>query len=491
MAALTRPRIMLLPLLSAALCLTFQVAQSGRPDYPRYPRVIDSTRDSVTMRTSQYGEQGRRRPVTEALRSSAFHDATARSMLLAARVARMRQDSALHSYDAMAYERVSAGMSITSIGRNRLIFRHEAASRVRWQQGIGAWVDVKGARTVVPIVHNDEADREIKRESRSEPDLMGAVPYYPGYEPLWVGGGEVARAQVDESEIVNPIADGAEAYYTFESGDSLSFRLPDGTSVHLRELRFRPRQPKWNLVVGSAWLDTRSGQVVRAAYRLSVPIDVWGLVKEENQTGEDDVPGWVMAMMSPMKAELSAIGVEYGLYEGRFWLPRLRVAEGSATVSFMHVPVKMEESFKYASVNGKDTLPPINFGQFSPRARVQVPDSLRGRARRAWIDSATAAQRARARASNDSIRAGLKPRPPMPISACDTSDTRTTTRDPYNGRVRVAMRVPCDPEKLEHSPDLPPSIYDKNEEIFNEKDLEALKAAALSLSAQAPLQFRP
>ena len=61
-------------------------------------------------------------------------------------------------------------------------------------------------------------------------------------------------------------------------------------------------------------------------------------------------------MITPMKAEVSAIAIEYGLYEGRFWLPRLRLAEGEAQVSFMHVPFKVEESFKYASVNAKDTL---------------------------------------------------------------------------------------------------------------------------------------
>jgi hypothetical protein len=43
---------------------------------------------------------------------------------------------------------------------------------------------------------------------------------------------------------------------------------------------------------------------------------------------------------------------------------------------------------------------------------------------------------------------------------------------------------------LENSPDLPPSIYDPGEELFGTKELDALKAEALSLGAQAPLQFR-
>jgi hypothetical protein len=56
--------------------------------------------------------------------------------------------------------------------------------------------------------------------------------------------------------------------------------------------------------------------------------------------------------------------------------------------------------------------------------------------------------------------------------------------------IPVAMRVPCDTASLSHSPDLPPSIYDAGEEVFDLKDLEDLKAQALSLAAQAPLQFK-
>ncbi len=201
---------------------------------------------------------------------------------------------------------------------------------------------------------------------------MGEIPYYPGYEPLWVGGGDVARAQVDETEIVHPIADGAEAYYTYETGDSVSFKLPDGKVIQLRELRVRPRQPKWNLGVGSLWFDTRSGQLVRAAYRLSVPMDIWAVATEDDPKSMDDVPVWVKPLITPMKAEVSAIAVEYSLHEGRFWLPRLRYAEAYAQVSFMRVPVKVEESFKYASVNGTDTLPTIPL----PPPRLQPPDSL-------------------------------------------------------------------------------------------------------------------
>src|SRR5262249_56766225 len=92
---------------------------------------------------------------------------------------------------------------------------------------------------------------------------------------------------------------------------------------------------------------------------------------------------WRSRLITPRKPAISAIAVEYSLHEGRFWLPRLRYAEGYAQVSFMRVPVKVEENFKYASVNGTDTIPTIHL----PPPRLGPPDSLGDDARIAWRDS--------------------------------------------------------------------------------------------------------
>jgi hypothetical protein len=460
--------------------------------------VRDSIADTLNGRTG-WRHSGIRRPVTAEVLATAFKDPTAKITLLHARAARMTQDSALVSYDAMSYQRISAGLGFTAIGRDRLLFRHESAARIRWQQGVGVWMDAKGARTAVPMVTNHEARVEIEDEMH-DPDLNASIPYFPGNEPFWIGS-DIARSTVDERELVHPIADGAEAYYTYETGDSISFKLPNGTVIQLRELKVRPREAKWNLAVGSLWFDTKSGQLVRAAYRLAVPLDIWAVATEEDPKSMDDVPVWVKPMITPMKAELSAVAIEYGLHEGRFWLPRLRMAEGSAQVSFMHVPFKMEESFKYASVNGKDTIPtiPMQANTCGANAaslvclRNRMPDSLTDDQRQAWRDSVRAAVREHSRAVRDSIRLGLRiADTPIHYKACDTSSTRVIvqTHYRYENQLKVAVNVPCDLSKLENSPDLPKSIYDPGEELFGSKDLDALKAEALSLTAQAPFSVR-
>src|SRR3954469_4083951 len=117
-------------------------------------------------------------PVTPELEASAFRDKAARVLLHQAREARMRQDSALLAYDATAYQRISAGLGFRAFGRDRLLFRSENVSRVRWSRDNGTWVDLKGARTVIPMVKHLDDDDDM------DPDEMSPIPYYPGREAL-------------------------------------------------------------------------------------------------------------------------------------------------------------------------------------------------------------------------------------------------------------------------------------------------------------------
>jgi hypothetical protein len=453
-------------------------SKGGKGHYKRDTTVIvkDSTDSATLARVRENHGYARRLPVTEQVLATAFRDPEARVLLARARMARLSQDSALEAYDAMAYQRISAGMGFARIGRDRLIFRTENASRVQWQRGIGAWVEVKGQRTAIPIAPK-EAQEEAREDMAEEGD-MSAIPYYPGYEALWIGDGNGMQKTVNERELVHPLAKGAEAYYLYESGDSAVIRLPDKSSVKLRELKVRPREPKWNVVVGSLWFDAHSGQLVRAAYRFAEPLDVWSFVKEDDPHATDDIPRWVMPMISPIHAQITAVAIEYGLYEERFWLPRLRSAEGSAQVSFMRVPFKMEQSFRYNSVNVRDSLPPIVIAD--ALGLDTLSDSVADRMR----DSIREHRRAR----RDSIREGLLAKDHH-IGQCDTSAYRVIMRREGRGDgmpLNVAVRVPCDVSKLENSPDLPKSIFDPGEEVFGESERDALIREALSLGAQPP-----
>jgi hypothetical protein len=179
-------------------------------------------------------------------------------------------------------------------------------------------------------------------------------------------------------------------------------------------------------------------------------MDIWAIADEDTDDPDDKPPKWVKAMISPMTAKVNSVTVEYGLHEGRFWMPRLQGLEGEAQAGFMHVPFKMEQSFKYASVNG--SMPAI--------PQIAAVDTAQDSTSRAF-------RRARRReACNDK----------------SNSTSRVTNR--YEASLSVIVQVPCDTAKLAHSPELPKSIYDDGEEVFGTAQRDALIAEALTLGAQ-------
>jgi hypothetical protein len=205
-------------------------------------------------------------------------------------------------------------------------------------------------------------------------------------------------------------------------------------------------------------------------------------VQEQDPHAFDDVPKWVKPMIFPMHAEIAAVTIEYSLHEGRFWLPRVRTAEGAATVSFMHIPFALEQSFRYSSVNALDSLPAIRLA-----TAVQPPASLDSAGGEAWRDSVRTARRMAARARRDSVRKKLLP---PAVAQCDTSETTVSMQRLGDTKVPIGIRTPCNTDVLQHSKDLPPSIFDANDELFDVASRQALIDQALSMAAQPPLTLR-
>jgi hypothetical protein len=431
----------------------------------------DSTRGgsvSVGVRTP------RRIPVTDEHRRTAFKDAAARDLLLHARAARLEQDSTLLSYDVKSYQRISVGMSLRETARDRLVFRNENAAHVRWHRDFGARVEILGARSAVPIMAGiRDAEDELQQDMLDEVGDMMAIPYYPGKDELWlfemIGEAPEDADSTDREDgpmLVHPVAEGSEAYFTFKTGDSVLMALPNGARVTLRELIVSPREPRWNLVVGSFWFETERAHLVRAVMRFSAPMDVWEQVEADDSTANDDVPVLVRGLMTPMKAEITAVTIEYGLLEQRFWLPRVQGAEGYGRAGMFRIPVKIEQRYRYNSVNATEPEGVI------PGPRWARSDSVRDSLRASGLDSS---------AVRDSMRVYYAQRDTLRRAARDSSCAASGNFIEYsrreNGRLPLAVTVPCDVKKLATSAELPPSIYDAGEELFGAKERAELMEA--------------
>ena len=396
------------------------------------------------------------------------------ALVARARAARYQQDSTLASYQAVARQRVSGGIGVAPglgpapISRVRLAARMESLARVGWHHELGAWGEVLAARSVVPFLGQLEPDAE-------GPDAALTLPYYPGRDRLWPMS-ELREAMPNDRDwIAHPLDRGADSLYAFTIGDSLVFRLPDANSVTLREIRVRPRRPDERLIVGSLWVDVASGALVRAAYRPSVPIDLWPFM--ERNFDRDDRR--MVQRFGPFTGIVREVIVEHGLYQQRFWLPRTRIVTAEGTAKGGRVTASIEQTFQYERVAA---LAP---GELAHVTRDSVDiDPRDGRVRRPRWHGVERGSR-RCRPDRDVADPGSDP---------DSLMRDQSLAVMYSDGIRFRVLEPCDRRDLTNSPLLPPSIYDAGEKLFTESDFSALRKEvepALALDRQAEFNPRP
>jgi len=430
----------------------------------------------------------RRRPPTEAELSSAFATPEVRSFIERARLARFLVDSTLEGYKATSYERMTMGGSVAAVGRERLLGKRESVGDVTWSRAGGAHISLSGQRRERNTAFN------IPNYTG---DQLVPIPWYPGMDALWLpssrgpyGTGGRA-AEVDTTDLVHPLSAGSEAYYTFALGDSVSIAPQDGRRITLRELRTRPRAPRWNLSVGSYWFDTERMQLVRAVYRLSVPYDVW---TEVSNAGEKGPPWYVKALAQPLKGELQAVTLEYGLYESRFWLPRVRRVDGIVRAGPLQATVTIEQGFRYQSVNALAEVPTI------PEANLMLRvayDSLYGPWQQLWRDRRTLRTATDSvlwktrRAVLDSAWAQYGTRFDRQAEAdCLRDGVRYQTGTRLGDAVATRVAVPCDSAKLANAPELSGGLFAKRADVYS-STMDAATREALALEVQAEFNPQP
>jgi hypothetical protein len=421
-------------------------------------RVHVTDTDSTAQRDSTKKKPKKFISATPAQIESAYPDGATRTFVARARAARLAQDSTIISYEASTLQRLTIGVGISKFGRDRTLFRNEASSRVRWSRSVGAQIDVTGRRSAAPMI-GGVTDVDIE-------GALSPIPYYPGRDALWLGMGVVKETEEDD-DVINPLSKDAEAFYTYHTGDSISFRLPGGTTIQLREIEVRPRKADPRAIVGSFWFDATSAQLIRAAFRMSKPADLI-----ENSDG--DKPSlFARAFIPHVTASIEGVAIEYGLYQGRFWLPRSEVIEGRMTAGFARMGMSIEERFTYASVNALDTMP-IMRARYTP---IKAPPTPAG------TDTATAARLKRQYV--DSVVAAREK------AECDATGKRSVRTDRYKGVLPLMVLIPCDTAKLSHSLELPGSIYDTKDEVFSDAERDELLARAKSMMPPLPMYGLP
>lgn len=425
--------------------------------------------------------------------------ATAAELLARARRARLTQDAALRSYDALARERITARMALLAdVPLDRLVFRQETAARVRWSEATGIELTLVGRRRYeanLPFAPPLPAD--------VTGDVAAPVPYYPGRDALWIGGAAFVEAGADTAGLRNPLAPGAERWYAYALGDTVGIRVPNGRRITLRELRVTARVPHWRSVSGSYWFDARTGQLVRAVYHPTGTLDF--LAEGRRRADPRERPRrWFALAAGRLVGAIDAVTVEHGLYEGRIWLPRAQYAEGYVLGGPTRTRVRVEQTFRYDGVNV--ALPPplaVAPAALALRARVDslgALDSLRARERDVQL--------ARARTGRDSARAwdayirwqraAWRPlrlaRDSARAAACQAGGSdavATSTRLRYGRRLPARVFVPCDEARLAASPVFEGPLLAEDEGAWRAADADALRGVLGTTAATAAWAPQP
>ncbi len=416
---------------AALLALALQQADSTRPAGPD------------TLQADSAGQErpdSALPPPTAAQLADAYHDDVARELVRRARARRRTVDTSIDAYDAVARERIAAGLRLP--GRDRTLYRRETATRIAWRRDGPIELEVLGSREVIPPVSG---------APQVPDDLRNFVPHL-AFDPV---DSEVLM-RLNNDGWRNPLAPGAERDYRYESGDTTEIRLPDGRTVRLVELRVVPRRSDFRLVTGSFWIEQETNAVVQAVFRPARPFDI-----EEDDEDGDDVPG----LLKPIRFELEYVTLEYAYWDFRWWLPRTVAAEGVLQVtSLLRMPFSYSLSYTDYDVEGDPTRP-----------RVVMPDSVTERQRctpavrmTVAVDTDDARRERRTRA--DSTSSPTTPGDTTPgVDADTTSDDepRRFTMDEETGRGTDA----CGRELIVELPDsaellaseyLPPSIYEND-----------------------------
>lgn len=288
--------------------------------------------------------------------TDAYIDEGARELVRLARVRLNTFDRRIDAYTTTARERFSA--SLRAGIAEKLVYRRETVTRIEWQKDGPLRLEILGMREVAPLF---DADATV-------PDDLTAEILTLAFDP----GDPQMLLRVDTTAIRHPLAEGGEAHYRFASGDTTIIRLPDGRAVSLRELRIIARRRDPQLINGSFWLDKETHAVVQAYFKLARAFDAdrpaeenpaMVTIQAEQDTGRTrsrsieltDLPGF----MRPIRADIDFIAIDYGLWDLRWWLPRLVAARGFVQINRFRIPLAYERTYEDYTVRGDTTRTPV------------------------------------------------------------------------------------------------------------------------------------
>ena len=209
-------------------------------------------------------------------------------------------DTSLHDYQAQAHGFLfflgAFGEGLTE--PPRLIKADQLELEVYWKS--------PGASKQRIIGWRDRA--ELPTDIVYHQDHLGIIQNGFG-KSIRIGDGDEVQ------DVPHPLAAGGPLLYDYAAGDTLTISLPD-RQVRVVELSFRPQEPRAARIVGTAYLDLASADVVRLAFSFTPT-----------------------AYRDPSLEDMSIV-LDNALYAGRWWLPRHQEIEIRRHAMMLDLPAR-------------------------------------------------------------------------------------------------------------------------------------------------------
>lgn len=299
--------------------------------------------------------------------SEVSRDSVAAAILAGARNHRRLIDRSITRYRTLSRERISVG--VRTVGREHLAARKEVHTRVDWRRDGPIRVEVMAARETSPLV-----DRVVR---------VG------GLENLWLAAFDPAEERLnlnllDSAFVYHPFAEGSEAEYRFRSGDTISMRLGDGPEIRLLSLDVQPRVEDVHHLGGTLWVEAVSYALVRAVFRLGGDVRLArydsSVVLDFRRDATARSERWLPPLLKQIRGKVAWFTLEYGLWEGRWWMPRRIAMEADVSMGhFVEVPIRYERTYSDYQIEGDTTELPVARTPISPEVQDSIAAACRVR----------------------------------------------------------------------------------------------------------------
>lgn len=242
-----------------------------------------------------------------------------------ARVRRMepRIDTGLENYRALASGHVYFFLDRSDSDERSLIRADQIALEVYW---------AAPNRTKQRIVGMRDESR-LPNQMHYHLDHLTIVQDEFG-DLIRLGDGDEVR------DVLHPVAPASDLFYDFRVVDSLTIRLPGSADpIRVHEVEVRPRYPDRPAFIGSIFIDQATAAIVRMNFTFTP------------------------ASYVDQRLDYIQVGLDNGLWDGRYWLPHEQTLEIRRQVPILDFPTGglIRGVFRVSGYEFNQELPPNLF----------------------------------------------------------------------------------------------------------------------------------